>query len=141
MHWFLINPESVGRDVWSKMEEKQGEQSTNELRRQLSNYRYVDPTWTLQQLQEWASEYGIDVRSICGTGSSAWSASSFLSRQILRIGNVWLSWYVFFACVFGIVRGNIVGHAFGILVFMGMSMGFFSGLGAMNTVSLHSMWM
>ena len=68
----LINPESVGRDVWSKMEEKQGEQSTNELRRQLSNYCYVDPTWTLQQLQEWASVYQIDVRSICGVpGSSA----------------------------------------------------------------------
>jgi len=68
----LINPESVGRDVWSKMEEKQGEQSTNELRRQLSNYCYVDPTWTLEQLQECASENSIDVRSICGVpGSSA----------------------------------------------------------------------
>jgi len=68
----LINPESVGRDVWSKLEEKQGEQSTNELRRQLSNYCYVDPTWTLQQLQECASVYSIDVRSICGVpGSSA----------------------------------------------------------------------
>ena len=67
----LINPESVGRDVWSKMEEKQGEQSTNELRRHLSNYCYVDPTWTLQQLQEIASIYSIDVRSMCGTGSLA----------------------------------------------------------------------
>lgn len=76
----LINPESVGRDVWSKMEEKQGEQSTNELSRQLSNYCYVDPTWTLEQLQERASDCGIDVRSICGTGSSAWS-SSFLSGR------------------------------------------------------------
>jgi len=76
----LINPESVGRDVWSKMEEKQGEQSTNELSRQLSNYCYVDPTWTLEQLQERASDCGIDVRSICGTGDGASFGTSSAPR-------------------------------------------------------------
>lgn len=55
----LINPESAGRDVWSKTFSRTSEQK-DLLCRELSQYCYVDPDWTWEQLEQKACEFQLN---------------------------------------------------------------------------------